>query len=65
VQGTVHRRGKRKRAARKALQRALGIFEERGAALWAGKAMAELRRIGLRPPESSRETVLAQIQESS
>jgi len=53
VQGTVHRRGKRKRAAREALQRALEIFEELGAPLWAGKARAELRRIGLRPPAPS------------
>jgi DNA-binding CsgD family transcriptional regulator len=53
VQGTVHRRGKRKRAAKEALQRALEIFEELGAPLWAGKARAELRRIGLRPPAPS------------
>jgi DNA-binding CsgD family transcriptional regulator len=43
--GSAHRQGKQKRAARDALEQALGTFEELGAPLWAEKANAELRRI--------------------
>ena len=43
--GSAHRQVKQKRAARDALEEALGIFEELGAALWTEKANAELRRI--------------------
>ena len=39
-----------KRAAREALEGSLGTFEELGARLWAGKARAELARIGGRRP---------------
>jgi DNA-binding CsgD family transcriptional regulator len=43
--GSVHRQAKHKRLAREALDRALAIFEELGAPLWAEKARGELRRI--------------------
>jgi len=49
VAGTIHRRAKRKRAAKDSLERALEIFERLGAPLWAEKARAELKRVGLRP----------------
>jgi DNA-binding NarL/FixJ family response regulator len=47
--GSAQRRARRKRAARVSLERALAIFDERGAPLWAGKARSELARIGGRP----------------
>ncbi len=50
--GSVHRQAKHKRLAREALDRALAIFEELGASLWAEKARAELRRISGRRPAS-------------
>ena len=50
AKGQVLRRLKQKRAARETLQGALDIFERLGAPLWAGRARAELARIGLRPP---------------
>src|SRR6266487_1644844 len=53
VQGTIRRRARQKRAARDSLERAVEIFERLGAPLWADKARAELRRIGLRPPAPS------------
>ena len=43
--GSVHRKAKRKRAARDALEQADAIFGELGARLWAARADAELRRI--------------------
>jgi len=46
VLGTVHRRAKRKAAAREALQEALDLLEAIGARLWADRARAELGRIG-------------------
>jgi DNA-binding CsgD family transcriptional regulator len=46
VLGSVQRRGKKKRPAREALESALEIFEELGAALWVTKTQAELARIG-------------------
>ncbi|HEX6676543.1 MAG TPA: helix-turn-helix transcriptional regulator, partial [Actinomycetes bacterium] len=48
--GVVLRRGKRKQAARQALDRALALFDGLGAALWAARASAELARIGGRAP---------------
>ena len=48
--GATRRRAKMKRAAREALEESLGTFEELGARLWAGKARAELARIGGRRP---------------
>jgi DNA-binding CsgD family transcriptional regulator len=47
--GETQRRAKQKRPARESLQAALAIFEELGAALWAEKARAGLRRLGGRP----------------
>ena len=35
------------------MEEALRIFEGLGAIVWAGKARAELRRVGLRPPAPS------------
>ncbi len=46
AQGIAQRRARQRRAARETLERALAIFEELGAALWAAKARAELARIG-------------------
>ncbi|MGZ4412738.1 MAG: LuxR C-terminal-related transcriptional regulator, partial [Gaiellaceae bacterium] len=51
--GSVHRKAKRKGAARDALERAGAIFGELGARLWAAKADAELRRISGRRRASS------------
>jgi DNA-binding CsgD family transcriptional regulator len=49
VRGEILRRMKRKRPARADLDRALGIFEELGAPLWAERARTDLARIGGRP----------------
>jgi DNA-binding CsgD family transcriptional regulator len=43
--GAAQRRAKRRREARATLEEALAVFEEIGAALWAERARAELRRI--------------------
>ena len=43
--GAAQRRLKRRREARETLEQALGIFERIGAALWAERARAELKRI--------------------
>jgi len=43
--GATQRRAKRRREARETLEEALAIFERIGAALWAERARAELRRI--------------------
>jgi DNA-binding CsgD family transcriptional regulator len=43
--GSAQRRAKRRREARETLERALAVFEETGAALWAERARAELKRI--------------------
>jgi DNA-binding CsgD family transcriptional regulator len=45
VKGQLERRRKQRRAARESLQRALGLCEEIGAALWAERARSELARI--------------------
>src|SRR5262249_52418808 len=50
VLGQVQRRAKRKKIAKEHLERALGIFESLPAPVWAGRARAELSRLGLRPP---------------
>ena len=50
--GSVHRQAKHKRLARDALDRALAIFDELGAPLWAEKARTELGRISGRRPAS-------------
>jgi DNA-binding CsgD family transcriptional regulator len=44
--GANERRANHKRAAREALERALGSFERLGAPLWVAKARSELARIG-------------------
>jgi DNA-binding CsgD family transcriptional regulator len=44
--GALHRRRRRKRAARELLERALAIFETAGAERWAERTRAELGRIG-------------------
>jgi DNA-binding CsgD family transcriptional regulator len=48
VLGQIQRRRGERRAARESLARALGLFEQLGAPLWAEKARAETRRIGVR-----------------
>ncbi|HXV33614.1 MAG TPA: AAA family ATPase [Gaiellaceae bacterium] len=50
--GAAQRRAKKKSAARETLGTALATFETLGAALWAGKARAELASIGGRAPTS-------------
>ena len=50
VMGQAQRRAKHKKIARQHLDRALGIFESLPAPVWAGRARAELSRLGLRPP---------------
>jgi DNA-binding CsgD family transcriptional regulator len=47
--GSEQRRAGRRRDARRSLERAAAIFEERGAPLWAERARRELARIGGRP----------------
>ena len=44
--GTVHRRARRKRAARDAIEAAISGFDELGAPVWAERARAELGGIG-------------------
>jgi DNA-binding CsgD family transcriptional regulator len=49
--GRVQRRAKLKREARESFQRALAIFEDLGARLWAERAGREARRVGVRGPD--------------
>ena len=53
AQGVTQRRARQRRAARETLERALAIFDELGAALWAEKARSELGRIGGRAPSTN------------
>lgn len=46
--GQLRRRARQKRAAREALEEALGIFERLGTPLWAARARDELARLGIR-----------------
>ena len=48
----MERRAKRKREARDTLTKALAVFDDLGAPLWAEKTSAELARIGGRAPSS-------------
>jgi DNA-binding CsgD family transcriptional regulator len=48
--GAAQRRAKRRREARETLEQALEVFERIGAAVWAERARAELRRISGRAP---------------
>ena len=48
--GAAQRRARQKRNARGSLESALETFDELGTTLWAGKARAELSRIGGRAP---------------
>lgn len=50
VLGPAQRRVRQKRNARDSLESALATFDELGTPLWAGKARAELARIGGRAP---------------
>ena len=59
--GVVRRQAGQKRAAREALERALAIFEELGARLWAKKARVELKRISGRRA-SSEELTATELQ---
>jgi DNA-binding CsgD family transcriptional regulator len=49
VAGQLERRRKAKRSAADHLGEAVALFEPMGARLWAERARAELRRVGLRP----------------
>src|SRR5262249_60347025 len=60
VIGQVQRRAKHKRVAKEHLDGALGIFESLPAPPWAGRARAELSRLGLRPPAPLTLTVTEQ-----
>jgi DNA-binding CsgD family transcriptional regulator len=60
VLGSVRRRARQKRAAREALEQALGIFDELGASLWAQRARDELGRISGRRPGSGELTATEQ-----
>jgi ATP/maltotriose-dependent transcriptional regulator MalT len=48
--GAVQRRVKQRRAARESLSHSLACFESADAAIWAGRATAELGRLSGRPP---------------
>jgi DNA-binding CsgD family transcriptional regulator len=48
--GTVHRRDRKKRAARDAFESALEVFDALGAAVWSDRTRAELARVGGRTP---------------
>jgi len=48
AQGQVRRRRREKRLARESLERALALFEQMGARLWAERTRAELARLGSR-----------------
>ena len=59
VHGQVLRRLKQKRGARTSLERAAAVFDELGAAPWAGRAREELRRTAARAaPDDLSETEL-------
>ena len=53
VRGAAQRRARQKRNARDSLESALTTFDELGTPLWAGKARAELARIGGRAPPAT------------
>jgi DNA-binding CsgD family transcriptional regulator len=55
--GQVLRRAKRRRDARVSLERALAVFEELGASVWAENARGELARISGRAPSAGDLTV--------
>jgi DNA-binding NarL/FixJ family response regulator len=48
TKGVVERRARKRAQAKRSLERAVGICERIGAALWAERARAELGRLGLR-----------------
>src|SRR5262245_5229778 len=50
--GATQRRAKRRREARETLEEAVAVFDRIGAALWAERARAELRRISGRAPSA-------------
>jgi DNA-binding NarL/FixJ family response regulator len=58
--GSVQRRARRQRDARASLERALAIFDGRGAPLWAEKARRELARLGGRPSAAAELTTSEQ-----
>ncbi|HZC28299.1 MAG TPA: LuxR C-terminal-related transcriptional regulator [Gaiellaceae bacterium] len=49
MKGQIERRTRRKAAAKASFERALALFEQMGASLWAEKTRSELARVGLRP----------------
>jgi DNA-binding CsgD family transcriptional regulator len=59
--GRLERRAKRKRKAREALEAAMEIFTALPAPLWAAKADAELRRLGVRKDPAELTETEAQI----
>ena len=52
VLGRIRRRGRKRLAAKAALEEALAIFEAVGSPLWADQASAEIAGLGLRPGSS-------------
>jgi DNA-binding NarL/FixJ family response regulator len=58
--GRIRRRLRKRRAAKEALDEALGIFESAGSARWAEQARGEIDAIGLRPAASGDELTPAE-----
>jgi len=50
--GAVHRRARRRGAARRSLEEARAVFEQMGARAWTARATEELGRVGGRAPSS-------------
>jgi len=48
LQGVLHRRTKRRAAARESFEHSLAIFDRLGSPLWTAKARAEIARLGVR-----------------
>jgi DNA-binding CsgD family transcriptional regulator len=60
VLGRIRRRLRKRRAAKEALDEALGIFDSAGSARWADQARTEIDSIGLRPAASGDELTPAE-----
>jgi DNA-binding CsgD family transcriptional regulator len=60
VLGRIRRRLRKRRAAKEALDEALGIFDSAGSARWADQARTEIDSIGLRPAATGDELTPAE-----
>jgi DNA-binding CsgD family transcriptional regulator len=63
VQGQVKRRARARRLARESLSRALGAFEEMGAAVWAQRARTELESLVVQQPHGGLTTAERRVAE--